>query len=523
VEISNAQQTSENKSTTPQNAEDSHAKRQVKYRRHKPQAEALGLIPEQMARRYNAIPITVSGETLSVAMQNTADVFALEALAAVTGKRIKPIAGSAREIRDAIDFAYKGYGEIKKQLSQIPVPRDTIGDGIGIDTDTGTPIVQALNLIIEEAVKAHASDIHIEPEDENLRLRFRIDGILHDLPSLSLNIHSALISRLKILADMNIADHHHLQDGQFSIKSKGREIDIRVATAPTTSGEMAVLRLLDKSMATLGLSELGMLPEALEKYEGMLKSPYGMILTSGPTGAGKTTTLYASINSLDCKGRNVITIEDPAEYRFRDINQIQVNRLAGITFANGLRAILRLDPDIIMIGEIRDNETANIATQAALTGHLMLSCVHANDASGVLSRLMDLGVEPFLIASVVSGVAAQRMVRQICPDCSQLAQVPLIEQEAYEEETGEKKTSFLYGIGCESCSYTGYLGRTGIFEIMLMTEEIRTLVRNQAASGEIRTQAVKDGMITMMKGGMSKVKQGITTPGEVIRNAYCSD
>ncbi|MFC1970941.1 GspE/PulE family protein [Chloroflexota bacterium] len=519
IEMDDLPQTLEGNSPRPQVAEKADTGSGSKHHRYRPQTEALELIPEEIARRYHAIPLALSGKTLSVAMAKPSDVFALEALEASSGMRIKTVAGSAKEIRDAIDFAYKGYGDITKELSRIPIPKDT-GDTITIDTDVNTPIVQALNLIIEEAVKAHASDIHFEPQERELRLRFRIDGILQDLPSLSLDVHAALISRLKILADMNIADHHHLQDGQISTVAKGRDIDIRVATAPTVNGEMAILRLLEKSMATLGLSMLGMSPEAMKKYEAMLRSSYGMILTSGPTGAGKTTTLYASINTLDAKERNILTVEDPAEYRFGDINQIQVHSQAGITFATGLRGILRLDPDVIMIGEIRDRETAQIATQAALTGHLMLSCVHANDAAGVLSRLADLGVEPFLIASVVIGVVAQRMVRRICPDCGQLTEVSLVEQEAYERETGEKKTRFLYGAGCESCSYTGYLGRTGIFEVMPMSEEIRRLVHDQTPAGDIRNQALKEGMITMMQDGMHKVGAGITTLGEVVRSAY---
>ncbi|GAI32214.1 unnamed protein product, partial [marine sediment metagenome] len=285
---------------------------------------------------------------------------------------------------------------------------------------------------------------------------YRIDGTLQDMMSLPLDIHSALVSRVKILSNLNIADHFRAQDGQFSTEAKGRKIDVRVATSPTVHGEMAVLRLLDKSRATLGLSELGLLPDGLERFERMLKVPYGMILISGPTGAGKTTTLYAAVNSLDTMGRNIVTIEDPAEYRFEDINQIQVNPQAGITFASGLRSILRLDPDIILVGEVRDAETANIAVQAALTGHMMLTSIHANDTVGVLFRLIDLGIEPFLIASAVIGIMAQRMVRRICPDCIQLIEAPLVEQLAYEKEIGEKRAKFPYAAGCKTCAYTGY-------------------------------------------------------------------
>ena len=499
------------------------AKPEQKHLRHAPQPEALQLIPEVMTRRYGAIPLTISGNTLEVAMADPTDIFALEAFAALSRMRIKPIAASADAVREAIDFNYKGYGEIENQLSRVNVPDEAAAERLAFSTDTDAPLAQALNLIVEEAVKARASDIHIEPEEDRLRVRYRIDGTLQDLMSLPMNIHLALLSRIKILADLNIADRHRAQDGQFSVSAKGREIDIRVATSPTVTGEMAVLRLLDKSVAALGMAELGMLPESEAKFEAMLKIPYGMILTSGPTGAGKTTTLYAAINSLDSLGRNIITIEDPAEYRFKDINQIQVNTQAGITFASGLRSILRLDPDVIMVGEIRDAETANIAVQAALTGHLMLSSVHASDSSGVLSRLIDLDVEPFLIASAVLGILGQRMVRRVCPDCSHPIEAPLIEQMAYEKEMGEKRTEFVYGTGCKSCAYTGYMGRVGIFEIMAMSDTIRKMITSRVSSSEIRAQALKEGMATMMNDGMRKVKEGVTTPSEVLRNAYSGD
>jgi general secretion pathway protein E len=496
-------------------------KTHAKLLRQQPQPEALQLIPEAIARKYNAIPLTISGKTLEVAMADPTDIFALEALSAQSRMRIRPVAASARDIRDAIDFNYKGYGEIEKQVSNISVPKeDETDEKLAIRVTTDTPLVQALNLIIDEAVKARSSDIHIEPEEEAVRVRYRIDGTLQDTMSLPLSIHRALISRIKILAEMNIADHFRPQDGQFSTESKGRPIDIRVATAPTVWGETAVLRLLDKSLAMLGLPELGMMPDMLAKYEDMLKVPYGMLLISGPTGAGKTTTLYASISSLDTQGNNIITIEDPAEYRFKDINQIQVNPQAGITFASGLRSILRLDPNVILVGEIRDAETANIAIQAALTGHLMLSSIHANDTSSVLSRLVDLKVEPFLVASAVVGVVAQRMVRRVCPDCARLVEAPLVEQMAYEKETGEKQKEFLYGTGCKSCTYTGYLGRTGIFEILTVSEKIGAMICKNASSTDMRNQALKEGMISMMNDGMRKVKAGITTPAEVLRNAY---
>ncbi len=457
---------------------------------------------------------------MTVAMADPSDILALEAFSIQSRKRIKAIPAGAKEIREAIDFNYKGYGEIEKQISTISIGSGILDEKLALDTAVDTPLVQALNLIIDEAVKARASDIHIEPQEKRLRVRYRIDGTLQDMMSLPMDIHPALISRLKILASMNIADHFHAQDGQFSTEAKQRKIDVRVATAPTVNGEMAVLRLLDKSTATLGLAELGFTESSLAKFEGMLKIPYGMILVSGPTGAGKTTTLYASINSLDTMGRNVITVEDPAEYRFEDINQIQVNNQAGISFAGGLRAILRLDPDVILVGEIRDAETANIAVQAALTGHLMLSSIHANDTIGVLFRLIDLGVEPFLIASAVIGILAQRMVRRTCPDCQQVIEAPMVERVAYEKETGEQRTKFNYAAGCKTCAYTGYLGRTGIFEILSLSDSLRRMLINGASSGEIRAQAMKEGMVSMMRDGMQKVQTGITTPSEVLRTTY---
>jgi len=495
-------------------------KPRTKLLKQMPQPEALQLIPEVMARRNNTIPLTISGKTLEVAMADPTDIFALEALAAQSRMRIKSVAATAQEIRDAIDFNYKSFGEIEEQISRISIPAEETDEKLVLRAATDTPLVQALNLIVEEAIKARASDIHIEPQEDRVRIRYRIDGTLQDTMSLPISVHRALISRIKILAELNIADHFRPQDGQFSTNAKGRDIDIRVATAPTVWGERSTLRLLDKSLATLGLSELGLLPDSLAKFEDMLKVPYGMILVSGPTGAGKTTTLYASINSLDTQGRNIITVEDPAEYRFKDINQIQVNPQAGITFASGLRSILRLDPDVILIGEIRDAETAGIATQAALTGHLVLTSIHANDVAGVLTRLVDMKVEPFLVASAVIGVVAQRMVRRVCPDCSRLIEAPVVEQIAYEKEMGEKQIKFLYGTGCKSCVYTGYLRRTGIFEILTMSDAIRIMVCNRDNSSTIRAQAFKEGMISMMSDGMRKVKEGITTPFEVLRNTY---
>ena len=476
-----------------------------------------------MARRYLTIPIAITGDTLRVAMTNPTDIFALEALSSQSMMRIVSETAEADEILEAIDFNYKSYDEIEKQISNISFPAlsgKLSEHAIRLDTTTDAPVAQALTLIIDEAVKARASDIHLQPEEDKVRVRYRIDGTLHDTLALPIRTATPLISRIKVLANMNIADHHRPQDGQFSVKTKGRLIDIRVATISTVNGEMATLRLLDKSRATLTLSQLGFLPETLNKYERMLQVPHGIILVSGPTGAGKTTTLYASINCLDSIGRNIITVEDPVEYRFKNINQIQINPRAGLTFASGLRAILRLDPDVILVGEIRDSETATIAIQSALTGHLVLSSIHANDAVGVILRLLDLGVEPFLISSSLIGVISQRMVRRTCLSCSQFVDAPIVEQVMYHQEIGEEKKQFLYGSGCPSCAHTGYWGRTGLFEMLHISDEIKMMILQGSTAEQLRNQAVKEGMISLLKDGMSKVKTNITTPAEVLRNAY---
>ncbi|MFH1646075.1 MAG: GspE/PulE family protein [Chloroflexota bacterium] len=496
-------------------------KTQSTLNKYSPQPEALQLIPEAMARKYLAIPLTIEGNVLRVVMANPSDILALEALASWSQIRVEPESAPAEEILEAIDFNYKAYDEIEKQISSISrADVSKTNKQLSIDTATEAPVAQALTLIVDEAVKARASDIHIQPGEDKIRVRYRIDGTLHDMFTMPLTTLTPIISRIKIMANMNIADHHRPQDGQFSVKTKGRLIDIRVGIIATVYGEMAVLRLLDKSRASLDLSDLGFLPDSQEKFENMLKVPYGILLVSGPTGAGKTTTLYAAVNSLDQVERNIITVEDPVEYRFSDINQIQVNPRSGITFASGLRSILRLDPDVILIGEIRDAETANIAIQSALTGHLVLSSIHANDAVGVVLRLMDLGVEPFLVSSALIGVVAQRMVRRVCPNCARPIEASPAESLVYTQEIGEERKEFVYGAGCKSCANSGYRGRAGIFEIFVSSDEIKTMLVKGTTATELRHQAINEGMVTLLRDGMSKVKENITTPSEVLRNAY---
>ncbi|MGA9049597.1 MAG: GspE/PulE family protein [Dehalococcoidia bacterium] len=484
-----------------------------------PMPEALQLVPEDIARKYNVLPQSLDGNTLRVYMANPSDILTIENLSIYTKKRIEPIPATEADIKEAIDYNYKtlkdgGRGGDRTSAGQ------AAADVSLADEASDTPIARQLDRLLEEGVKARASDIHIEPDEIRVRVRYRIDGILHEVASLPLSVHTALISRIKILSDMNIADHRRPQDGQFSFEAGGKRIDVRVATINTVNGEMGVLRLLDKSMAALALPQIGFLRESQEQYEKMLMMPYGMVLISGPTGAGKTTTLYAAVNSLDSVGKNIITIEDPVEYRFENINQIQVNIKAGLTFAGGLRSIVRLDPDVILVGEIRDSETAQIAVQSALTGHLVLSSVHANETVGVLFRLIDLGVEPFLISSALVGIVAQRMVRRVCPHCARKVTVPLVEQIAYEKEMGESRTEFMYGAGCKECVYSGYLGRTAIFEILTMTDELRRMIVAGAGNQDIHATALSQGLVTIAKDGMMKAKAGITTPYEVLRNAF---
>jgi general secretion pathway protein E len=492
--------------------------------RQAPTPEALQSITEEMAQKYKVVPLSIENNTLRVAIANSSDVLTIEALQAITKKRIEVVPATEADIQEAIDFNYRAFSAISNHFSNVEVQEEAASaDALARDAADDSPVAQALMLIIEEAVKSRASDIHFEPEADRFRIRYRIDGILHDVISLPIGVHLSLISRIKILSNMNIADRIRPQDGQFSVEAKGKSIDIRVANINTVHGEMSVLRLLDKSLGTKTLSQIGFLPESQEKFEKILMSPYGMVVVSGPTGAGKTTTLYAAVNSLDRVKNNIITIEDPVEYRFPNINQIQVNPRAGLTFASGLRSIVRLDPDVILVGEIRDKETSEIAVQSALTGHLVLSSVHANDTTGVLFRLMDLGVEPFLISSSVIGIIAQRMVRRVCPYCAQSVPAPLVERMAYQQVLGEQREEFVYGAGCKACVYTGYLGRTGIFEILMITDSLRQMIVDRAPSSLIRAQAIKEGLVNIAQDGMLKVKQGITTPYEVLRNAQIGE
>jgi len=486
------------------------------------QAEALKLVPEGIARKFDVIPIRIVKNVLYVAATDTDDITTIEALTAWAKMRIELVVAGREDIRKAIDRNYKAYSEIEKQFKAEDVAKKPKEETAGDEAAPDAPVVRALDLMMKEALKNHSSDIHIEPNERGLSVRYRIDGVLHEAMTLPLSAHSPLISRIKIMANMNIADQRRPQDGQFSVMVSGRNVDVRVATIFTAHGEMAVLRILDTAFAGLTLDHLGFSKENLGVYGQMVKSPYGMILISGPTGSGKTTTLYASLKSLDCKGKKVITIEDPVEYRYQNISQIQINPRAGLTFATGLRSIMRLDPDVILVGEIRDPETAEIAVQAALTGHLVMASIHANDAVGAIYRLLDLGVPPYLVSSSLTGSVAQRMVRRICPKCRDFRQAPIEARLAYNQEMGEERTEFYYGRGCNFCANTGYQGRIAVFEMLTMSDEIRHKILTGAASDQIRAQALKEGMTSMWHDGMLKVKGAITTPCEILRNVSYS-
>ncbi|MFC2067288.1 GspE/PulE family protein [Chloroflexota bacterium] len=495
----------------------------INLKRQGVQPDAIRLIPESIARKSVVIPVETINDVLVLAMEDPKDIEVIEAVTSLTMMRIEPVLAISQDIQEMIDISYRVGGEIEEQLSQIPTRYQKEGlkeAPASADTVAQAPIVRAIDLLIKQGVRDRASDIHIEPQEGKLRVRYRIDGILTDVMTLPLSVHPPLISRVKIMAGLNIAERRRPQDGQISFVMEDRAVDIRVATSNTVNGEMAVLRILDKTFAYLPLRDIGFLPDSLEKYMKMVQSPFGIILISGPTGAGKTTTQYATVNLIDAVGRNILTIEDPVEYHFDNINQMQVNSPAGVTFAAGLRACMRLDPDVILVGEIRDTETAQIAIQAALTGHLVLSSVHANDTIATIFRMIDLGVEPFLLTSALVGIVAQRMVRRICPYCSQPTEVNDNERLAYQEALNEKRAEFLTGVGCSFCANTGYLGRTGIFELLTVGEKIRRMIISGADSDAMRAQAHQEGMVSLWHDGMLKVKNGITTPYEIIRNVY---
>ncbi|MFP3895217.1 MAG: ATPase, T2SS/T4P/T4SS family [Anaerolineales bacterium] len=496
----------------------------ISLKKYNPDPAAIEMVPERMARRYEAFPLRIEEGQLVVAMVDPTHLQAIEDLRIRTSLSIRPLRASRDDIEAAFARYYQHTGEIERQVRRISSAVDKedvdLRQRLSVESVSQTPVARTVELLVHQAVKDKASDIHLEPQEDSLRVRYRIDGVLHEVMSLPLRIHAAMLSRIKILSDLNIAERRRPQDGQFSIEVEGKQVDVRVATINTVHGEMAVLRVLDKSVSVLSLEELGFLSDGEERYRRIITAPWGIVLLAGPTGSGKTSTLYASINQLDKDENKIITIEDPVEYRFEGINQVQVNRQAGITFASGLRAAMRLDPNIILVGEIRDEETARIAVQASLTGHLVFSSIHANDSVGAILRLIDLGVEPFLVSSSLLGIVSQRLVRRVCSECHAPEEVSERERMVYEREMGESKKVFEYGQGCSNCAQTGYRGRVGVFEILIMNDEIRRLVVNDASTDEVIDAARHAGMRPMIKDGMIKAKRGVTTPSEVVKNIF---
>ena len=498
------------------------------------------LIPIETAQKYQILPLSRVGSTLTIAMIDPTNVFAMDDIKFMTGFNIEPVVASETAIREAID---KYYGsthaiELKKVMEDIAIVDQKIeGDDTSLELASEeeaidlegleqaaeeAPIIKLVNLILSSALKRGASDIHIEPYEKEFRVRYRIDGMLYNIMNPPLKLKDAITSRIKIMSKLDISEKRLPQDGRIKIKMKNegkvKDLDFRVSVLPTLYGEKVVLRLLDKDNLMLDMTRLGFEPESLKKFESAILKPYGMVLVTGPTGSGKTNTLYSSIAQLNKIDTNVMTAEDPVEFNLPGINQVQMKEQIGLNFAAALRAFLRQDPNIILVGEIRDFETAEIAIKAALTGHLVLSTLHTNDAPSTISRLMNMGIEPFLVATSVHLICAQRLIRRICKDCKEEVSTPpqtLID--AGFSPTEAKKVTTYRGKGCPTCNATGYKGRVGLYEVMEINDEVRELVLIGASSLELKKKAVEHGMITLRASGLQKLRDGVTTLEEVLR------
>ncbi|MFC0430081.1 GspE/PulE family protein [Kutzneria buriramensis] len=488
-----------------------------------PDPAATALLSERQARELTAIPLSVDRDGVIVAVADpTPDV--VEKLRAAISQPVIVQTAARADVLGVIGAVYRALSGVGDQVKAFET-RDAMrrdqarAEVAGVNEDA--PVVHVVQMIITQALRDRASDIHIEPSADRIRVRYRVDGALHDVLDLPGSMGPAVVSRIKILAGMNIVERRRAQDGQISTEVEGRPVDIRVSTAAVVGGEKAVLRLLDKSRPLYRLDQLGMPAAMAERYTAMLRAPYGMLISAGPTGSGKTTTLYGSLGEINSPDRNIMTIEDPVEYTFPSINQIQINEAAGITFAGGLRSILRQDPDVILVGEVRDVETARIAVQSALTGHLVLSSLHATDAASALHRLLDMGIENFLVASSVSAVLSQRLVRRICGHCREYYH-PTAQELAFLDAIGGAAPpgGFLHGAGCNLCARTGFLDRIGVYEMMPVSDGIRELVLDRAPHGEIRKQARYEGMRTLQDEAVRLVGEGVTSLAEVLRSVY---
>jgi type IV pilus assembly protein PilB len=488
-------------------------------------ASAVALVAEPVARRHSCIPIEFDENgTLVVAMADPANVVAVDDIRAMTKKDVRAVVATKADVISAINRYYRLDRTAETLAEEAAAEQEStseqdLEEQLKSAGAEDAPIIKLVNLLITQAVNDRASDIHIEPEEKTLRVRYRIDGVLHEMMSPPKSVQAGITSRLKIMADINIAERRLPQDGRIGIVVQGKQIDIRVATLPTVHGEKLVLRLLDKSSVLLKLQDLGFLPHNFGRFQESYRKPYGQILVTGPTGSGKSTTLYATLNILNRPEVNAITVEDPVEYRLPGINQIQTNPKAGLTFASALRSILRADPDIVLIGEIRDAETAQIATEAALTGHLVLSTLHTNDAPSAMTRLVEMGIEPYLVASSLDCVLAQRLARKLCNRCKEAYQPTSDEliASSFPWDPDREVPQMFRPIGCSSCGNTGYKGRMALQEVMVVTEEIEKLVVENSSSEVIRKVALEQGMITLRDDGLEKARMGMTSIEEILR------
>jgi type IV pilus assembly protein PilB len=492
--------------------------------------EVIRLIPPTIVLKHLVIPVARVGTTLTMAMADPTNVFAVDDIKFMTSLKVEPIVATESAIRRAIDRFY----DSSETLQNVMASMEDAGMEVMEEADDGhvnisdlrqaveeAPVIKLVNLILAEAVKKGASDIHAEPYEKTFRVRFRIDGVLYEVMTPPLGLKNALISRLKIMADLDISERRLPQDGRMKVKYKGREVDFRVSTLPTLFGEKVVMRLLDKSNLKLDMSKLGFAPKALTDFEAAIRAPYGMLLVTGPTGSGKTTTLYSALDRLNQSETNIMTAEDPVEFNIKGINQVQIRENIGLSFAVALRSFLRQDPDVIMVGEIRDFETAEIAVKAALTGHLVLSTLHTNDAPSAITRLLNMGIEPFLVASSVILILAQRLLRRICTHCKVSLEVPLqaLVDVGFTPEEAVTVTCYK-GHGCEACNGTGYKGRIAIYEVMALSPELRDTVLSGGSALEIKRGAIQQGMRTLRMSSLEKLKEGITTVQEVVRVTF---
>ena len=490
--------------------------------------DVLALVPKHVARRYKVVPVYKHDNTITVAISDPLDVDTVDSLRYILRMNVEPVVAAKNDIEDSIDRYYgKADDTVENMLQEITegeIDLGLAGDkatetkiDAGVETDADAPIIKLVGLVIMEAYRNRASDIHIEPLEKRLRVRYRIDGVLHEVDNPPKRLQAAIISRLKIMSNMSIAEKRVPQDGRIQLPVMGKTLDLRVSCLPTNHGESIVMRILDKTSLLLGLGDLGFFSDDQGTMAKIISMPDGVFLVTGPTGSGKTTTLYACLNDINKPDRKIITVEDPVEYQLNGINQVQVNAEINLTFAAALRSILRQAPNIVMIGEIRDLETANIAIQAALTGHLVFSTLHTNDAPSAVTRIVDMGVKPFLVASAVRAIMAQRLIRKVCSKCRQPYTPTEYEMETLKLNPDEmKNATIVRGAGCNECSRTGYRGRMGIYEIFQVDDEVRRLIYEKVPSNVIRARARELGMRTLREDGVRKIMAGITTPEEVI-------